>query len=75
MEDNLNFLVDGRRPPFFIYRRQPQFLLLMEDDLKFGCKWKIISICFKMTGIFLKGTVLSAEISKSKTYCLVLHKM
>ena len=45
MEDNLNLFVKGRQPSFFINRRQTQFLSLMEDDFKFVCKWKTISIC------------------------------
>ena len=40
-----HFFVNGRRSQFFGNRKRPQFLLLIEDDLKFVCKWKTFSIC------------------------------
>ena len=40
MEDNLNFLVNGRRHQFFCKWKMTSTILQMEDDLKFACTWK-----------------------------------
>ena len=47
MEDNLNFMYNGRRHKFSYYLengRQRQFVGKMEDDLKYLAKWKTTSI-------------------------------
>ena len=47
LEDDLNCLVNGRRPEFFGKWKTTSIFLYIEDELKFFDKWKTTSIICK----------------------------
>ena len=46
LEDNLNFLVNGRRPQFLVNERRPQYFVYRRRPQIFG-KWKTTSFICK----------------------------